>query len=919
MLELGPFAFVAPWMLLALTLLPLLWWLLRVTPPAPRLIRFPAVRLLFGLTSTEQTPASSPLWLIILRLTTAAALILALAHPLINPGRQIVGKGPLLLAVDDGWAAAARWSVRQDAMLQAIAQAEREERGVILLRTAPDAEGRPPAPSGVLGPADARGLVRALAPKPWPIDRSKAAKALAKMPASGGAPVRWFSDGLDDGAAAELAAALLARGPVQLFRDAPDRMQAVLLPPDVSEPKLSLTLRRATPDGVATATVRALSEDGRALQQAAAAFADGKTETTVALDLPVELRNLVTRIEISNQRHAAAAVLLDERWRRRPVGLATDKPSDRGAVLLSETYYVERALAPFADLRRGRIAELVKARKSVIIVPDSYTITPEDRTALQAWIEAGGLALRFGGPNLARNHDDDLTPVRLRRGGRVLGGTLLWSKPARLAPFAENSPFHRLAVPDDVTITRQVLAEPALDLGEKTWARLADGTPLVTAQRRGKGRLVLVHSTANADWTNLPLSGLFVDMLRRIVATSRGVAEGEAGKAPLPPHMLLDGFGRPTGDTGSALPIAADAFAETRVGPRHPPGYYGTADTRRALNLSPQLGPMQPIAELPAGVRESVYAETSELDLKFWLLLLALSLLLADIVATLALRGLLPSLAWLRSLPWPGRRATAAALLLGAVAVATPGDGRAQPASTADQFALEASLSTHLAYVITGDDEVDSVSEAGLIGLTSVLRQRTAVEPGAPIGVDLARHELAFFPLLYWPITAQQPPDEATVAKLNRYLENGGTILFDTRDQSGGGLGAWEMGGGLQRIARGLNIPVLEPVPPDHILTKAFYLMQDFPGRWTGGRLWVERGDSRTNDGVSRIIAGSHDWAAAWALDTAGRPMFPVVPGGERQREMAYRFGVNLVMYTLTGNYKSDQVHVPAILERLGQ
>lgn len=917
MLELGPIAFVAPWMLLALALLPLLWWLLRVTPPAPRLVRFPAVRLLFGLTSTEQTPASSPLWLILLRLAAAAALILALAHPLINPGRQIVGNGPLLMVVDDGWAGAARWNARQSAMLQTIAQAEREERGVILLTTAPDAEGRPPAPSGVLGPANARGLVRALAPKPWPTDRSAAAKALAKIPSSDGAPVRWFSDGLDNGAAEELIAALLDHGPVQLFRDAPDQSPLVLLPPDAAEPKLSLALRRAVAEGPETATVRALSEDGRPLQQAAAVFADGKTETTADLDMPVELRNQVTRIEISGQRHAAAAILLDERWRRRPVGLATDNPTDRGAVLLSETYYVERALTPFADLRRGRIENLVKARKAVIVIPDSYTIAPGDRSALQEWIEAGGLALRFGGPNLARNQDDDLTPVRLRRGGRVLGGALLWSKPARLAPFAEESPFHRLIVPGDVTISRQVLAEPSLDLGEKTWARLADGTPLVTVQRRGKGRLVLVHTTANADWTNLPLSGLFVDMLRRIVATSRGVAEGETGIAPLPPHMVLDGFGRPAGDPGSALPIAASAFAKTKVQPRHPPGFYGNADTRRALNLSPQLGPLQPIANLPAGVRDTVYSDAAERDIKPWLLLLALLLLLADVVATLALRGLLPPL----RLRWPQRRATAAGILF-VMALFAAADGRAQSTAAQDQFALEASQSTRLAYVFTGNDEIDSISEAGLIGLTSVLRQRTAIEPGAPIGVDLARHELSFFPLLYWPVTGQSAPDAATVAKLNRYLENGGTILFDTRDQSGGMFGPGDGGGGgggLRRIARGLNIPPLEPVPPGHILTKAFYLMQDFPGRWTGGRLWVERGDSRTNDGVSRIIAGSHDWAAAWALDRAGRPMFPVVPGGERQREMAYRFGVNLVMYTLTGNYKSDQVHVPAILERLGQ
>ena len=57
----------------------------------------------------------------------------------------------------------------------------------------------------------------------------------------------------------------------------------------------------------------------------------------------------------------------------------------------------------------------------------------------------------------------------------------------------------------------------------------------------------------------------------------------------------------------------------------------------------------------------------------------------------------------------------------------------------------------------------------------------------------------------------------------------------------------------------------------------------------------------------------------AWAVDGNGRPMFAVVPGGEQQREWAFRFGVNLVMYALTGNYKTDQVHVPALLERLGK
>ena len=141
------------------------------------------------------------------------------------------------------------------------------------------------------------------------------------------------------------------------------------------------------------------------------------------------------------------------------------------------------------------------------------------------WIDAGGVLLRFAGPRLAEQ-SDHLLPVRLRRGGRTIGGALSWEKPARLAPFADTSPFAGLAIPGDVTVSRQVLAEPDLDLAGKTWARLADGTPLVTAEKRGKGWIVLVHTTANAEWSNLALSGLFVEMLRRIVAMSQGVDRG---------------------------------------------------------------------------------------------------------------------------------------------------------------------------------------------------------------------------------------------------------------------------------------------------------------------------------------------------------------------------------------------------------
>ena len=78
-------------------------------------------------------------------------------------------------------------------------------------------------------------------------------------------------------------------------------------------------------------------------------------------------------------------------------------------------------------------------------------------------------------------------------------------------------------------------------------------------------------------------------------------------------------------------------------------------------------------------------------------------------------------------------------------------------------------------------------------------------------------------------------------------------------------------------------------------------------------------GRARGGDGVSPIIITSNDLAGAWAIRPDGQPMLPLTPGEPRQREFAFRAGVNIVMYTLTGNYKADQVHAPALIERLGQ
>ncbi|HEU0069686.1 MAG TPA: DUF4159 domain-containing protein [Alphaproteobacteria bacterium] len=949
MLNLGFIAFSAPWLLAALAALPALWWLLKVTPPAPRHQRFPAIALLFDVKEQEQTPHKTPLWLVILRMILAALVILALARPLLNPQTQLTGSGPLLLVVDDGWAAAGNWQARQRAMDAALGRAERAARPVMVLPTASPADGSPLAASKLMSAQDARSLVQAMQPKPWAVNRAAAREAADKLELPNGtASVLWLSDGLEasgqDNESRALAERLQRFGSLEVLRDPAGRLARALPPPTPDGALLVARVLRADAGGELPFVLRGTGEGGQTLLREESAFRDGERSHDVRLDLPTELRNRLTRLSIDGEESAGAVALLDERWRRRPVGVvAPQLAAGQAQPLLSAGFYLERALAPFSEVRLGPVSELLKRGLAVLALPDDAPMTEAEREQIKKWIEAGGTLLRFAGPRLV-DKPDDLLPIVLR-GGRSLGGAMSWAQPATLAPFAKDSPFFGLTTPPDVTIARQVLAEPALDLGEKTWAQLEDGTPLVTAEKRGQGRIVLVHTTATPEWSNLALSGLFVDLLRRVTALSSGVADG-AGARALAPLQTLDGFGRLQSPPSNAAALSAEQVAQlgnlTQAGqtaqriatsPAHPPGLYGNDSARVALNLAAGMTELKAMGPLPSGVIDGAYSESRERDLRPWFFALALLLAIADLWIGLGLRGLVPTPHWKRDvLRTRGAKAALALLILGGAALlALPAFAQNAPPSSANSinegFALDASETTRLAFVQTGDSEVDRISRAGLLGLGLVLRNRTSVEPDAPMGVDIERDDLSFFPLLYWPMTnVQSAPSAAARDKLVAFLRNGGTILFDTRDQQYGGLnvqGSFAPSGpGAQKlrdILQGLDVPSLIPTPDDHILTKAFYLIQDFPGRWQGGQLWVEQSGSAANDGVASIIIGSNDWAGAWASNENLRPLLPVTPGGEQQREMAYRFGVNLVMYVLTGNYKADQVHVPSILERLGQ
>jgi hypothetical protein len=791
------------------------------------------------------------------------AVVLAISGPRLDPGVLPPGATPVVVIIDNGWSSAPHFDQKREALADIIDAAASDNRKLAVIATAPDADGEPIVLEGRA--AELRDTLLMLQPQPWPVDYKAALKRITNARFNETHYAIWLSDGVTAPDALDLATEF--RDWLTIWSPASSETPLLLRAPIRDGAGMDIVIERGDRQSRPPVSIIARSTDGAAIARTSATFEDSAQTTSARLIAPVETLNRIARLEIANQVSAGATILLDSAWGRRSVGIVRLAESG-GHPLLDPSRYLLEALEPFAEVQTGTVDDLLAES------PDAPT------------------------------------PVPLRAGGRALGGPMSWSAPLGLAPLPEKGPLSGLTPPAGVAVSRQALAEPGPELAAVTWAALADGTPLVTGGELGDGILALIHVDAGPDWSDLPISGFFVEMLRRLTALATERGQAKTGNE-LAAFRIMDGYGRlaaaPPGL--SKLKLSPDAAVP---GPRLPPGYYGPEDAPVALNLSPAIDTLGPLPQLPRAKMLS-YGGADVIRTAPWLLGLAALLLLGEFLLTLGYSERLP--------PLPGlpKRGAAAVGLMALLFLMAPS------AADAEDIASAAALETRLAYIETGDAEVDRQSRMGLAGVGKALNDRTSVEPGPPLAINLDRDDVTLLPFIYWPVTPDFPALSVKArAKLARYISTGGMILFDTRDGDRASalapLGqATPEAVALRRILEGAPVPPLAPLPLDHVLTRSYYLLNEFPGRIPSSPIWVERAGSSAYDGVTAVIIGGSSWAAAWAIDDAGRPVYSVSPGGNRQREMATRFGVNVVMHALTGSYKGDQVHLPSFMQRLGQ
>ena len=864
-------AFMNPYMLFGLLALPVIYFLLRVTPPAPKIIQLPTTRFLEGLKPESKTSDSTPWWILLLRLLIAGLVILAFARPVYNPSDPLPGDGPLHIIIDNDWAATHSWGEQTQMAEDLINQAEREDRNIYLQPTM--------TIEGAIGPhtaAQALSILKGLEPHPYEA-------SFKDFQTVEDATSIWLSHGTADTKKQKLIDKSEAHIIMPQARNLPLVLKSYAN--DITSKTASLAVQvdgsRAMPTGMPV-TLQVLGESGQVLDQKRVELNPRSFPQEVEFDLPNIVLSKVTRVQIAGRYGAGGTLIFDNANTRRSVGIAGPSGDERMKPFIESRYYLSRALEPFSNLHSGDLETLLDQKPSMLILPDIASMPVETLEKLENWVNKGGLLLRFVGPNMADSNGNNLLPMPLKSSARATDGRLSWEEAPKLEVFPEDSPFFDIELHEDIHVRQQILPATPGSEDIKIWASLGDGTPLVTAKPQKKGLIVLVHTTASPDWSDLALSGIYVEMLKRLVKLSGTKQTAQANYASLQPIWVLDGFGQTQSPSATVKPIEAPIPDNLKPSATHPPGLYGSTGNTFAFNLGDTLPPLKSINT--STLKTASYKRDAAQDFMPTILYIAFMLLMLDWLIMMALTGNLKTLA----------RISVFVLLI------IPEAAQAQDIKYAEGL--------YLAYVKTGNPAIDATSQKGLQNLATILKRRTSAEPDGVASLNLETDTLVFFPFIYWPLSESPTRlSDKALKNVQFYLDHGGTVLFDTRGQSSDSL---------KSVTQGLNIPPLRPIGDDHVLTRSFYLLDEFPGRYSGQTFWVEQRSLNDRDGVSSVLVGAHDWASAWAVSSGGRSSFT---GRSREQELAYRFGVNLMMYALTGNYKADQVHIPHILERLGQ
>lgn len=876
--------FTMPWALLSLFSLPFLWYLMHTRRPRARFVRFPAIRLLLELPQHEATPKTAPWYHVLIRLLGISALFIALAGPYWqapNTPSTSIQKQPVLIILQNDWQAFGQWEGQQAAVRKTLERLTQENRLALIIPTLQTKN----IPQEFTAASPWQSFSTKIVPHASSMDWDDFQKRLKNALALSSSPIDVLWIGPRTQRQDQDLRAILADQTV--FYDYSD--------PALSTPKAVLHAVERHQDGyeirysAAPQTPLSISlrdEKNQALWSAPLPMIED-LQSKAVINVPPALRPQARSLLLGNHPHPAAQHHLTDQWRDQHILLLA--PNNQGQTLTDPAYYLKTALAPYVQVSRNNSVPNDFSPYHIIMDSAQRPLSARDEQRLAQWVQAGGTFIRFGHSHFQPDRlNSPLNVTPLRPHLRYFSGSLSWEKTGLLAPFPADGPFYTLETSDKVNVQQHQLPRAPLPPDVAIWARLQDNSPLITARRSGQGQLVQFYIAPLADWSNLIYAGTFESLLIRTLQQAHRPQDGMQNDRPLVPHAFFTPQGSlaPLSTTLSIPSLRIPDLTTKMPSQDTPAGLYAQGSVQYYYSLGA-------FTVLPNSAPTALPWQTAQLAVLFlqgWFLMIAFICLVLD------------------SLFSNHRLRRSSVVILLAL--------YATPLSAADPTPLsaktyEALSQMRLAYVESGQPPIDHAVNRGLLGLSRVMRQRTSVHLAAPHTFDPNQEDPSLYPLIYWPLP--EPLADLSIPaqkRLKSYLQNGGMIIFDTlgkaRPQA------------ISSLTNQLSLSTLAPIDTDHILTRTFYLLSQFPGQYDHPKLWAEQNNNSNLDGVSSVLIGQNSWAYAWARDDNNKPLYPVIPNGEDQREYAYRSGINMVLYALSGHYKGDQVHMPAILQRLG-
>ncbi len=908
--------FLSPFMLGFLLLLPALWWLLKIIPPKPKHVKFAGTFLLKDIKEKDHEKRSMPLWLLLLRMAIITLFIIAFAGPFYNNQEQTdKASAPIsIIIIDNGWSAAQNWSAIKSDLTSLSKKRALENEETLYLLTTTKASNQALEPKPLNGLNDIAGTIETLSVNPWQntfIHVQKQMNSLTKRHAD------FNLYYMDDGYLGEQEIDFLNAQDNLNFYTVKDATALIMIDKNTNEaPSIYNALN--SDDVFRDASHRLVKSRNDAIDQGTILlntrantnipspfeFAEDETRHPIKTgELPEDIADQVKALSIQGQNHLGGSYHFTQDSAPKTIGLLGNDLGDKRD-FLNGYFYIDKALSPFHTIIYGDVNALTD-KADVIIMTDTDLLTENTVPLLESFMTKGGIVIRFADDDLADGKFKELSPVTLRTTNRQLGSSFSWETPQKISHYNEETIFNTLPLSQDITITRQLLAEPSLALQNKSWAFLEDGTPIITATEKENGWLFLYHSNLDPAWSNLALSGVFQEQLKKIVTLS--YRNNKTSTAQNNKYFYVTkrytGFGELQDPKGYEARITTENTIN-KLSDTIPPGVYSNGFETRILQLSDSIKSPPPVtdntlSDIKSTESVEYYGGLNFITYKHLLMILALLFITIEAF-------------WYCGF---FKRLKAISVVVVMLFVGFTFHTTEAHASQGKKDS-PAYLSSHavLAYVITGDATIDRLSKFGLEALVRETKRRTIADVEAVKGINIERDVLNFYPFIYWPLTnTQQPVSKETAAKINNYVSRGGTIFFDTRD---GYAGETAINSSLQSVISNLPIPTLNKLSDDHVLKRSFYIIKETPGLYDRKTIWYVPTQSTDNDGVTPYVIGGNDWASIWATDPAGRPMTQL-KNKAYQRELAYRFGVNMVLYALTGNYKDDQIHIPFILERL--